>query len=92
MHRFARTFFPCSVPFLSVFTTMIKTLIVSRMAFAYHVMQHGCVYLVSWYSTTLFFVNNVYYTFKLQSRSLLVNILQLILNVRQLWRHFRRIL
>ena len=33
-----------------------------------------------------------YYTFKFHSRSLLVNILQLILNVRQLWRHFRSIL
>ena len=35
-------------------------------------------------------MNTNYYTFKLHSRSLLVNILQLILNVRQLWRHFRR--
>ena len=33
-----------------------------------------------------------YYTFKVHSRSLLVNILQLVLNDRQLWRHFRRIL
>ena len=37
-------------------------------------------------------INKDYYTFILYSRSLLVNILQLILNVRQLWRHFRRIL
>ena len=37
-------------------------------------------------------INKDYYTFKLHSRSLLINILQLILNARQLWRHFRRIL
>ena len=36
--------------------------------------------------------NLYYYTFKLHSRSLLVNILQLILNVQQLWRNFCRIL
>ena len=35
-------------------------------------------------------LNKYYYTFKVHSRSLLVNILRLILNVRQLWRLFRR--
>ena len=34
--------------------------------------------------------NRHYYTFKLHSRSWLVNILQLIVNVQQLWRHFLR--
>ena len=36
--------------------------------------------------------NNNFYTFRLHSCSLLANILQLISNARQLWRHFRRIL
>ena len=43
--------------------------------------------------TRLYTVRHIlaFYTFKLHCRSLLVNMLQLILNVRQLWRHFRRI-
>ena len=35
-------------------------------------------------------LSSLHFVLKLHSRSLLVNIFQFILNVRQLWRHFRR--